>query len=309
MRSATTPSDHVAMVMLFLIGIAFALTFVFNRIAITGGVPLIPYVAWQALGGALILLIICGVNGEFPEMTPHALRLYFVTGLFNICIPVLVLSFVAPKVPSGILSLGLMLIPLMIYALALALGMDQFRAVRLIGILAGLAGVLFVVLPQASLPSREMVGWVLLGLIAPLCYALGAILMAKMPVAEPKSLLLAAGLLAAAGVVMLIVMLLTGSWWFFEGAFATGHWATLGAMANQAAIFVLMFEIIRRAGPVFFSTSNYIATFLGVAWGMLFFGDTYTLWIWAAMGLMFIGLFCVNVLPSSTSHEVISSTT
>jgi drug/metabolite transporter (DMT)-like permease len=202
-----------------------------------------------------------------------------------------------------------MLIPLMIYALALALGMDQFRAVRLIGILAGLAGVLFVVLPQASLPSREMVGWVLLGLIAPLCYALGAILMAKMPVAEPKSLLLAAGLLAAAGVVMLIVMLLTGSWWFFEGAFATGHWATLGAMANQAAIFVLMFEIIRRAGPVFFSTSNYIATFLGVAWGMLFFGDTYTLWIWAAMGLMFIGLFCVNVLPSSTSHEVISSTT
>src|SRR6185437_3085503 len=68
---------------------------------------------------------------------------YFLTGLFNICIPVLVLSFVASKVPSGILSLGLMLIPLMIYALALALGMDQFRAVRLVGILAGLAGVLF----------------------------------------------------------------------------------------------------------------------------------------------------------------------
>ena len=97
-----------------------------------------------------------------------------------------------------------------------------------------------------------MVGWVLLGLVAPLCYALGAILMAKMQVAAPKSLLLAAGLLAAAGVVMLVVMVLTGSWWFFEGDFATGHWATLGAMANQAAIFVLMFEIIRRAGPVFF---------------------------------------------------------
>jgi drug/metabolite transporter (DMT)-like permease len=309
MGSTTTRSDHVAMVMLFLIGITFALTFVFNRLAITSGIPLIPYVAWQALGGALILLIICGVNGEFPEITSRSLRLYFVAGLLNICIPVLVLSFVAPKVPSGILSLGLMLIPLMIYALALALGMDQFRAIRLIGILAGLAGVLFVVLPQASLPSREMAGWVLLGLVAPLCYALGAILMAKMQIAAPKSLLLAAGLLAAAGVVMLIVMVLTGTWWFFEGAFATGHWATLGAMANQAAMFVLMFEIIRRAGPVFFSTSNYIATFLGVVWGMLFFGDTYTLWIWAALGLMFIGLFCVNVLPSSTPHEVISSPT
>jgi len=309
MGSPTRSSDPVAMWMLFLIGIAFALTFVFNRIAITNGIPLIPYVAWQALGGALVLLVICAVHGEFPQLTAQSLRLYFITGLFNICIPVLVLSFVAPKVPSGILSLGLMLIPLMIYALALTLGMDQFRAVRLVGILAGLAGVLFVVLPQASLPSRDMAGWVLLGLLAPLCYALGAILMARMPVAESKSLLLAAGLLAAAGVVMLTVMLLTRTWWFFEGAFATGHWATVAAMVNQAAIFVLMFEIIRRAGPVFFSTSNYIATFLGVAWGMLFFGDSYTLWIWAAMGLMFVGLFCVNVLPSPTTHQVMSSTT
>lgn len=76
MGSVTTRSDRVAMVMLFLIGIAFALTFVFNRIAITSGIPLIPYVAWQAVGGALILLIICGVNGEFPEITPQSKALF-----------------------------------------------------------------------------------------------------------------------------------------------------------------------------------------------------------------------------------------
>jgi drug/metabolite transporter (DMT)-like permease len=28
----------------------------------------------------------------------------------------------------------------------------------------------------------------------------------------------------------------------------------------------------------------------------LFFGDSYSWWIWAAMVLMFIGLFCVNVI-------------
>jgi drug/metabolite transporter (DMT)-like permease len=306
MSSRTKSSDRAAMGMLFLIGIAFALTFVFNRLAITSGIPLIPYVGWQAFGGALILLIICGVNGEFPEITKRSLSLYFLSGLLNICIPVLVLSFVAPRVPSGILTLGLMLIPLMIYVLALALGMDEFRAVRLIGILAGLIGVLFIVLPRTSLPSRDMVGWVLLGLIAPFCYALGAILMAKMKISAPNSLLLAAGLLTASGATMIVVMLVTGSWWFFEGPFATGHWATLGAMANQAAIFVLMFEIIHRAGPVFFSTSNYIATLLGVAFGILFFGDIYTLWIWAAMLLMVIGLFCVNIL-SGRNRQIVSA--
>ena len=141
--------------MLFLIGIAFAMTFVFNRLAITNGVPLIPYVLWQALGGALILLIACGVRGEFPRVSPRYLRVYFITSMFNVCLPIFVLSLVAPKLPSGILSLGLMLIPLIIYALALALGMNRFRWVRLIGILLGLAGVLLVLLPKASLPSSD----------------------------------------------------------------------------------------------------------------------------------------------------------
>ena len=59
------------MAMLFVIGVTFAMTFVFNRLAITHGVPLIPYVGWQAFGGALILLIVCAVKGEFPRISPQ----------------------------------------------------------------------------------------------------------------------------------------------------------------------------------------------------------------------------------------------
>lgn len=290
--------------MLFLIGIAFALTFVFNRLATTNGVPLVPYVLWQALVGALVLLIACGLRGEFPSVSPKYLRVYFLTGMFNVCLPIFVLSFVAPKVPSGILSLGLTLIPLMIYALALALDMDRFRWVRLMGILFGLAGVLLILVPKASLPSPDMVGWVVLGLVAPLCYALGAILMARVDSPESKSLPLACGLLSASTVTMLLVMLISGAWWFFNRQLGKGELAVLGAGVNQAAIFVLMFEIIKRAGPVFFSTSNYIATVLGVALGMLFFGDSYSWWIWAGMGLMFTGLFCVNMVGVSRVRAI-----
>jgi drug/metabolite transporter (DMT)-like permease len=65
----------------------------------------------------------------------------------------------------------------------------------------------------------------------------------------------------------------------------------------------LMFEIIKRAGPVFFSTSNYIATLAGVGLGILLFGDRPSLWIWAALVLMFLGLFCVNSTASSEKQE------
>ncbi len=281
--------------MLFLVGLTFGMIFMFNRLATTNGVPFIPYVFLQALGGSLILLIVCGARNQFPSLSAKSLKFYFLTGIFNFSLPFCILSLVAPKVPAGVLSLGLMLIPLMIYALALALGMDRFLWIRLAGLLLGFGGVLLVLLPKTSLPSPDLAGWVALGLVAPLCYALGAILMAWLqPPPAAKSLPLACGLLIASAVTMAPVMAATGSWWFFDGPLDIGHWAVAGAIVNTAAIYMLVFEIIKRAGPVFFSTSNYIATLVGVGLGILFFGDSHSLWIWAALLLMFTGLFCVN---------------
>ena len=183
--------------MLFLIGFAFGLTFVLNRIATTNGIPFFAYVFWQAAIGALILLIICTAARSLPSLSSPYLKKYLVTGTLNVSLPICILSFVAPKVPAGVLSLGLMLIPTMIYALALTLGMDRFSWVRLIGIALGFAGVLLVVLPSASLPSPDLTGWVLLGLLAPVCYAFGAIIMSSMGPAAARTLPLACGLLWA----------------------------------------------------------------------------------------------------------------
>jgi drug/metabolite transporter (DMT)-like permease len=289
--------------MLFLVGFTFGLMFVFNRLATTHGVPFIPYVFLQSLGGALILLALCGARNQMPGLSAKTLKFYFLAAVFNFSIPFSILSLVAPKVPSGILSLGLMLIPLMIYALALALGMDRFHWIRLAGLLLGLGGVLLVLLPKTSLPSPDLAGWVAFGMLAPVSYAVGTILMAWLQPAATKSLPLACGLLIASAITMVPVMAVAGSWWFFDGPLGIGHWAVVGAIVNTAAIYVLVFEILKRAGPVFFSTSNYIATLLGVGIGMFFFGDSHSLWIWAALLLMFVGLFCVNSTGSSQHQE------
>jgi drug/metabolite transporter (DMT)-like permease len=127
--------------------------------------------------------------------------------------------------------------------------------------------------------------------------------MAWLQPAATKSLPLACGLLIASAITMVPVMAVAGSWWFFDGPFDTGHWAVVGAIVNTAAIYVLVFEILKRAGPVFFSTSNYIATLLGVGIGMFFFGDSHSLWIWAALALMFTGLFCVNSTGAPERRE------
>ena len=64
-----------------------------------------------------------------------------------------------------------------------------------------------------------------------------------------------AGVLLGSALVLLPVMLIAGQAWFPNG-WTKAAIATLLAIAINAAFLVLFFEIIRRAGPVFFAHST-----------------------------------------------------
>jgi len=295
-RAAWRNPGLVPVAMLFILGLSLALVLVINRVAADNGVPFIPYVFWQSLGGCAILLVLARSLSGLPPMGWAHWRVYIVAGTLNLTIPYLIFAFVASKVPSGILSLGLSLVPVSIYALALIFRLDSFRLIRFFGILLGLAGLMFVLLPATSLPSRDMVGWVVLGFAAPLCYALNAISVALLRPPDGDSVQYAGGLMFVASVSMLAVMAVTGEWWAFEGEFGDGHWATVAAMANNALSFYLIFELIKRAGPVFFSMVNYIATLIGMGLGIWLYSDAHSVWIWAALVLIGASLAMVNFM-------------
>jgi len=100
---------------------------------------------------------------------------------------------------------------------------------------------------------------------------------------------------------MLLVMFITGNWWVFNGHFGPGHWATIAAMFNNALAFYLIFELIKRAGPVFFSMVNYLATLVGMALGIWLFADAHSLWIWGALLLIGSSLVLVNFVSLRNS--------
>ena len=284
----------VTLGMLFALGVSFALAVSLNRFAVDGGVPFAPYVFWQSLGGGAALMLLAAALRRLPPFDLAHVRVFLSTGALNLSFPYLLLAYLAAKVPASLLTLGLSLVPVMIYALALTLRQDRFHPLRFGGILLGLAGILVVLLPQASLPAPGMAGWVALGLLPSLSYAVNAVLISRWRPQQTGSLPLAGGLMLASAGYMFLVMAATGEWWAFGGAFGIGHGATIGAMANNCVSFYLVFEVIRRAGPVIFSTVNYIATLSGMGFGMWFFGEAPSAWIWGAVVLMFAGLFLVT---------------
>ena len=228
--SAAGPSP-VTIAMLFVLGVSFALAISLNRFAADGGVPFLPYVFWQSFGGGAALMLVAAALRRLPPIDVPHVRIFLSAGTLNLAFPYMLLAYLAHKVPASLLTLGLSLVPVMIYALALTLRQERFHTLRFGGILLGLAGILLVLVPQASLPAPGMAGWVALGLVPSLSYAVNAVLIARWRPQQTTSLALGAGLMLASAGYVFIVMAATGEWWAFGGGFGTGHWATIAAMA------------------------------------------------------------------------------
>ena len=126
------------------------------RLATTGGVPFIAFAFWNTVLGAAVLLAIALARRTPPRWQFDHLRTYAILGALGVAMPMFVFAFVAPKLPAAIVAVTQTLIPIMTYALALAVGVERFRWPSVLGIALGFAGVLLIVVPGGSLPEPGM---------------------------------------------------------------------------------------------------------------------------------------------------------
>ena len=139
-----------------------------------------------------------------------------------------------------------------------------------------------------------MAPWLLMAFGAPLCYAIGTVCVAILRPPEMRPIPLTCGKFSAAAILILPIMAVTDNWWTFDATMTDGDWALIGTIVISAIFLVLAFEIIRMAGPVFLSTYGYFGTLMGLGWAALYFGEVPSPWIWAAIAILFLGLFLVN---------------
>ena len=284
----------VPTVLLLLGGISYGSLFTANKIAIDAGFPFIAYAFWQALFAGTVLLVLSAIVSRPPSLGWANLRIFALVAVFGFLGPLLVVTFVADKLPPAVLTLCAALIPATTYVLTLVLRLDRLRWLSAAGVLLGLGGILLLIIPTGSLPGAGAWVWVLFSLLMPLAAAVNNVAGARYSPVGVSALALAGGMMVVAAFLLLLVMLAEGDLFLPTDAAASGLWGLLWASAGQAITYSCFFEIVRRAGALFFATLNYVVVAAGIFWASIFFGTALSHWVWAAVAVLVVSLVLIN---------------
>ncbi|TMV09509.1 DMT family transporter [Ruegeria sediminis] len=218
---------------------------------------------WQLMGGRLFV----------RPPSRSALTSLTVIALFSSAVPFALISWGQQYVTSGFTGVSMASVALMVLPLAhfLVPG-ERMTLRRATGFVIGFAGVSLLIGSQAFESSgevRELPGRIAC-LSAAACYALTSVLMRRLPPVDPiglSSVLLLIGASAAIPAA-----------WAVEGPPPLPDHRTLFLVAflglvPTAAANLLRVTVVRTAGPVFMSLTNYQVPVWSVVLGAVFLGE------------------------------------
>ncbi|MSO76251.1 MAG: DMT family transporter [Alphaproteobacteria bacterium] len=289
------PVPVAALACVVALGFFWGTTSLAGKWAMSHGAPPVGYALWQGLIATSILAGICWFRGTWPPIDWAHGRYYLLGGILGLAIPNTNTYTVLQHVPAGIAVIVMTVSPLITYCLVLAMRMERFHPSRILGIVAGLAGALMLLLPKGSLPTPDMAPWVALMFLTPFCYASSNVLMGRHMPHSTDRLALSLGMVLAADLGLAIATLIDGS--FFWPRLPPGpvEYAVLWHGMSTAASFVIYVTALRLAGPVYVSQVGYLTVLVGMTGAVWLFGERHSEWVWAALASIVAGLALVNL--------------
>ncbi len=286
-----------AVFLLLFLGLVWGSGYSLARYAVTHDVSPLGYACWQSLGPAIILLVISRVmSGALPVSWRH-IRYYAVCGAIGIAIPNTNMYWSAQHVSSGLLAVVVNTVPVLIYVLSIVLRQERFNLTRCLGIMACMLGIYMIVMPSSGglLSGLNQPRWVWTSLLTPLCFALCALYSARFRPEDCSSLQLAAGMLTASVFFLLPLVLMTHHFYVIWPPFHLRDGVIVLEIILSSLGYCLFFKLLKDAGPVYYSLVGGVVALVGLAAGVLLFGERFKMLESVAMLCIIVGIFLVTI--------------
>jgi drug/metabolite transporter (DMT)-like permease len=294
MPKSTIASPIKSLMLLILLGIVWGTGYSIARFAMTNEVPPLGYSFWQSLGPAIIIGTLSLLTTGKMTFSVSRIRFYLITGLTGIVIPNTTMYFAASHLPAGILAIVVNTVPIIAYPMALLAGIEKFKWERMAGIFMALTGLMLIILPKSSLPSADMVPWVISTLITPVSFAFCSIYISRYRPAGSDSLTLSAGMLIFSSLMLIPLVLITHSFYLFHLPLTAPDGVIILEILLSSLGYVLFFQLIKIAGPVYYSLVDTIVVLTGLFWGRVIFNEHLNQWTLTAVLFIVMALLLVT---------------
>lgn len=284
----------LGLLILILLGTIWGTGYSIARFAMTNGVSPLGYSFWQSLGPAIIIGFLAFSRTRSLKMTVSRSQYYLICGLTGIVIPNTAMYFAAPHLPASILAMIVNTVPIIAYPLALLTRLESFSWQRMGGIVLALGGLMLIILPKSSLPSPDMVPWVISTLIAPVSFAICSIYIARYRPHDSHALSLSAGMLICSSLLLSPLVFLTHSFYAFHFPFTAPDWIIVLEIILSSIGYLLFFQLIKIAGPVYYSLVDTIVVLTGLFWGTILFHEHLNRWTATAVLMILFALLLVT---------------
>lgn len=290
------PQPLLGLFILILLGFIWGTGYSIARYAMTNGVSPFGYSFWQSLGPAIIIGSIACLRNKVTsiKLSVSRMQYYLVCGLTGIVIPNTCMYFSASHLPAGVLAMIVNTVPIIAYPLALCAGLEKFNWQRMSGILLALFGLMLIILPKSSLPSPTLVPWALLTLLAPLSFAVCSIYIARHQPKNTDALVQSAGMLIFSSLLLIPMVFATNSFYLLHFPLTTPDAIIILEIILSSAGYILFFQLIKIAGPVYYSLVDTIVVLTGLFWGYIIFNEHLNQWTATAVFFILFALLLVT---------------
>ncbi len=291
--TAAPTRDLTAWLVLFLCGLSWGATGPLSKVAVSTGHHPVAITFWSTLIAAIVFSIVLIARRERPRISRFAVVFFLGCGFLGTAFPNSISYEAYRHLPIGVNVMILSLVPMATLLIALPFGVEKLDARRALGLGLGVVAVALITLPSTSLPSPEIAIYVALPVLVAISYAAENIWIARLQPRDMGTLTVMWGL--SVGGVLLLAPVTFGLDVLFDiTVMGPAEMAVVASSIVHICAYFGFVWMINRSGPVFASQVGYIVTATGVLLGMAFFGERHSVWVWAALALMMVGLSLVK---------------
>jgi drug/metabolite transporter (DMT)-like permease len=285
--------DGTGWALLVALAVLWSLSFIFIKVGVEE-IPVLTLVLVRVGLGALVLHAFVLASGRAYPTRPDVLLRYVVMGTLNNILPFALIFYATASIGAGAASILNATSPIFALLVAHVATVDEkVTAVKLVGILLGVAGVAAMVGPEALagltdnlLPAGAM-------LLASFFYGVSAVFGRGFRGVDAT--VSATCQLSGSTLVLLPIALYVDRPWSLPMPSATALGSAVAlAIVSTSLAYVLYYELIKRAG----ATNTILVTLLipvgGVFLAWLLLGEAFTLSEAAGMLLIGLGLLVID---------------